>query len=109
MSIPDLNIKIIRFLASFYGCFFVEKYIYQDFGKYIKITLSDLNEGINFFELFKKINELEDRELTNFYTILCNNGFSKNEKKFKQELKANILFFICKELGIKLPDNTKKD
>lgn len=111
MSVPDLSIKIIRFIVSSYNNErneSIEKHIYEKVGNYLRLVFTHLNENTDSSELLKIINQFEDKELDVFYQVLCDNNrnrFLKNKeelKKFKKEFKARILIFVCKELDIKI-------
>lgn len=98
MPIPDLSIKIIRYLADKYPK--TEKYIYKEFGVYIKKTFSVLNEpkaNIKQEDVVDIIKEIEDDYIE--YLFLQNEISEYLEfRSFKKELQSEILALICHEI-----------
>ncbi|AHK73211.1 hypothetical protein LZX06_06700 [Campylobacter coli] len=99
MPIPNLAINIIRFLVSTYKLK-NETYAYSEFGKYIRVTFSKLNEKSDVKEILDLIRNFDEKKLVEFYDLLV--CATKNFKDFLAEFKAKLFCFICEEMRIEI-------
>ncbi|EAI3912728.1 hypothetical protein YZ35_05090 [Campylobacter lari] len=94
MSIPNLSIKIIRFLSDTYKN---KTYIYGTLGIYLRIHFSVLNENSNIQDIFDVVKNIDANILNNFHKAI---ETEENLDQFSLKIRSSILTIICQEVNI---------
>lgn len=94
MSIPDLNIKIIRFLKDSYEN---ETYIYGVFGVYLKKHLSSLDENSSIEDICGIVESIDKNKLNALYAVIKP---QEDSTKFQESIKSGIFKLICQKVNI---------
>ncbi|ENI6695735.1 hypothetical protein ABZM08_000276 [Campylobacter jejuni] len=94
MPIPDLNIKIIRFLKDTYKN---ETYIYGVFSVYLKKHLSSLDENSSIEDIHNIIRSIDENKLNELYAAVKP---QEDSTKFPKSIKSRIFKLICQEVNI---------
>ncbi len=95
MSIPDLNIKIVRYFAFKYQI--AESYIYRDFAHYIRKELSSLEENFTYHQIFTIVKNMQTYGIVGLYREL---ETEDDIDHFQANSKAEILLLICEFLKV---------
>ncbi|TBR79828.1 hypothetical protein DU473_06660 [Campylobacter novaezeelandiae] len=94
MPIPDLNIKIIRFLKDTYKN---EAYIYGVFSVYLKKHLSSLDEDSSIEDIYNIVRSIDENKLNELYAAIKS---QEDSTKFSESIKSRFFKLICQEVNI---------